>query len=383
MDNQDAVKNSFDHAERIGVIGSPSSSHSLVVDIMGTATDKKLVGSLCLFGFKQDGADHYALGQITEIALRNVWSEDPTMRNLIRQKGRVDPITERQDTHTATMLVSSVFGRNQRGFEPSMLGTVPSTGTPIKLLNEQFMRDLLSQYSKELIYLGRAYGSNVLLPMWLQHFGQGPGGIGEAYHIGIFGKTGSGKSVLSKMIMMGYARHKPMTIFVLDPQGEFAKIKDDARMLDVLERIGKHPKICSLHNLVLTGNGLFKKVLSLSGFLDELGIVHEDNKARATNQIDMIFQGRHPISTKGEIKPWEFYKREVFNLVWEALKTDQVLVHIYSSKDLQERVKSTIQSANVEYMYKRWKSVALLFTYEGKKESIEIKDLTKSVIDQI
>jgi hypothetical protein len=382
MDDQDAVMNSFDHAERIGVIGSPSSSHSLVVDILGTAVDKKLVGSLCLFGFKQDGTDHFALGQITEIALRNVWSEDPTMRNLIRQKGRVDPITERQDTHTATMLVSSVFGKNQRGFEPSMLGTVPSTGTPIKLLNEQFMRDLLSQYSKELVYLGKAYGSNVLLPMWLKHFGQGPGGIGEAYHIGIFGKTGSGKSVLSKMVMMGYAKHKPMTIFVLDPQGEFAKIGDDARMLDVLEKIGKSPKIYSLHNLVLTGNQLFKKVLTLSGFLDELGIVHEDNKARAANQIDMIFQGRHPISTQQEIKPWEFYKREVFNLVWEALKTEQVLIHIYSSKDLQERVRSTIQSADIEYMYKRWKSVALLFTYQGKSESIEIKELSKTVTEQ-
>lgn len=380
--NADAVKNSFDKAERIGVIGSPSSSHSLTLDILGTAFDKKLVGSLCLFGFKQDGTSHYALGQITEIALRNVWSEDPTMRNLIRQKGRVDPITERQDTHTATMLVSSVFGMNQRGFEPSMLGTVPSTGTPIKLLNEQFMRDLLSPYSKELIYLGNAYGSTVLLPMWLKHFGQGIGGIGEAYHIGIFGKTGSGKSVLSKMVMMGYARHKPMTIFVLDPQGEFAKIRDDNRMLDVLDKIGKQPKIYSLHNLVLTGNALFKKILTLSGFLDEFGIVHDDNKARAANQIDMIFQGRHPIGTQKELKPWEFYKREVFNLVWEALKTDQVLVHIYSSKDLQERVRSTVQSADIEYMYKRWKSVALLFTYEGKKESTEIKQLTKTVTEQ-
>jgi len=31
------------------------------------------------------------------------------MRGIIRQKGRVDPITERQDVHTAKMMVSSVF----------------------------------------------------------------------------------------------------------------------------------------------------------------------------------------------------------------------------------------------------------------------------------
>src|SRR5712692_2331935 len=167
----DPLKNSFEHAERIGVIGSPSSTNSLVLDVLGTAADKKLVGSLSMFNFTQDGSDHYALGQITEIRLRNVWSEDPTMRGLIRQKGRVDPITERQDTHNATMLVSSVFGTGRNGLEPSMLGTVPATGTPIKLMNENVMRDLLADYQKDIFYLGRAYGSNVRLPMWFKHFG--------------------------------------------------------------------------------------------------------------------------------------------------------------------------------------------------------------------
>ena len=124
-----------------------------------------------MFNFTQEASDHYALGQITEIRLRNVWSEDPTMRGLIRQKGRVDPITERQDTHNATMLVSSVFGKTANGFEPSMLGTVPATGTSIKLVNEQIMHDLLADYAVELFYLGKAYGSTVLLPMWFKHFG--------------------------------------------------------------------------------------------------------------------------------------------------------------------------------------------------------------------
>ncbi len=382
MENQhDNTKRTFDGAERIGVIGSPSSSHNLTIDIMGTAVDKKLVGSLCMFNFKQDGAEHFALGQITEIDLRNIWSEDPTMRGLIRQKGRVDPITERQDTHTASMLVSSVFGKNQKSYQPSMLGTVPSTGTPIKVMNEQFMRDLLSDFSREIVYLGKAYGSNVLLPMWFKHFGKGEGGIEEAYHIGIFGKTGSGKSVLSKMVMTAYARHKPMTIFVLDPQGEFAKIKADNKMQDTLEKLGKKPVIYSLHNLVLSGNSLFKKILTISGFLDELGIVHEENKARAANQIDMILQGRHPfVSTKAAIPPWDFHKREMFNLIWEALKTDQVLIRIYSTKDLMERVRSSVEAADLEYMYTLWKSVALLFTYKQGTESIEIKKLTKSVI---
>ena len=96
-------------AERIGVVGSPSSTANLTIDILGTAANKRLVGNLSVFNYDQEGHDNYALGQIVEIEMRNPWTQDPTMRGLIRQRGRVDPITERQDTHTASMSVSSVF----------------------------------------------------------------------------------------------------------------------------------------------------------------------------------------------------------------------------------------------------------------------------------
>lgn len=382
MASQNGIKNSFDHAERIGVIGSPSSTHSLVIDILGTAVDKRLVGSLCMFHFTQDQRDHYALGQITEISLRNVWSEDPTMRGLIRQKGRVDPITERQDTHTATMLVSAVFAKMQNGFEPSMLGTVPSTGTPVKLMSEQFMTDLLSEFSKELFYLGRAYGSQVLLPMWLKHFGKDQGGTGEAYHIGVFGKTGSGKSVLSKMIMMGYARHKSMSLFVVDPQGEFAKIQNDPKVRDVFEKVGKNLQIFNLHNLVLTGNELFKKLLMNSSFFDQLKVFYEDNKIRAADFIDGVLSANiHSPNIANPIEPWKFHTRDVFNLVWNALQTDQGLSTTYSGKEYQERLRTALQTSSKDYMYQIWQKVANLFTKEGKTNSVMIKDLAKTVTE--
>ncbi len=381
---QNHIKNSFDQAERIGVIGSPSSTHSLVIDILGTAADKRLVGSLCMFHFTQDGMDHYALGQITEIELRNIWSEDATMRGLIRQKGRVDPITERHDTHTARMIVSAVFGMTPNGFQPSMLGTVPSTGTPIKLVSEQFMRDLLAEYSKELVYLGKAYGSTVLMPMWFKHFGQEEGGIGEAYHIGIFGKTGSGKSVLSKMVMIGYARHKPMTIFVLDPQGEFAKIRNDPKACDLFEKMGKKVQIYNLHNLVLTGNELFKKLLMYSGFFDQLRIFYEDNKIRAADYIDGILSGNIRASNViNKIEPWNYYKRETFNAMLSSIQTRQGLSTIYSGEEYQQRLLSAIQSANVVYLYQIWEKVCNLFTKQNRQaNSIMIKELTKIATEE-
>ena len=43
------------------------------------------------------------------------------------------------------------------------------------------------------------------MPMWFKHFGDekdDPEAAGEGYHIGIFGKNGSGKSVLARMMML-------------------------------------------------------------------------------------------------------------------------------------------------------------------------------------
>jgi len=210
-------------AERIGTMGSPSSTSKLSLDILGTAAGRKLVGELAFFRFTQDGKPNYALGQITEVQLRNTWLEDPTMRSLARQRGHVNPISGQQDTHLGDMTVSAVFADDQGQFEPSIMGTVPATGTSIQLASDPILDRLLQRYRDEMFYLGHVYGSTPRLPMWFKHFGIGAHGAGEAYHLGIFGKTGSGKSVLAKMILLAYARYPEMAIFVIDPQGEFSK----------------------------------------------------------------------------------------------------------------------------------------------------------------
>ena len=40
-----------DQTERLGVVGSPSSTSQLAIDILGSAVTRKLVGELALFRF--------------------------------------------------------------------------------------------------------------------------------------------------------------------------------------------------------------------------------------------------------------------------------------------------------------------------------------------
>lgn len=382
--HKDNIKEIFDRSERVGVIGSPSKSTEISADILGTAVGKRLVGTLCMFNYLQDGQDHYALGQIIEVGMRNVWAEDPTMRSLIRQRGSVQPVTERQDFHYGKMSVSSVFSITNQT-EPSMLGTVPSTGTSIRLMGEDMMLSLLSRLPDRLTFLGHAYGTDIKLPMWFKHFGNGEGGTGEAYHIGVFGKTGSGKSVLSKMIVLGYARNTPMSIFILDPQGEFTKLKKENKLVSfVKEKFGKEIRFIGLHNLILSGENLFKHILANSPFLGKLGIVHPDNRSRAADQIGSILKGEKKsslYSPKTKIVPWEYYRKESFDAVWETMKEDSVLKYIYTSKDLQEKVKGSLETSDKDDMYKLWSGICNLFSYGKETKKVKISDIVSHIGD--
>jgi len=394
------IKENFDRTEKIGVVGSPSSTAGLNIDILGTAVKKRLVGSLSVFHYTQDGEDHYAMGQITEVQMQNVWTQDPTMRGIIRQKGRVDPITERQDVHTANMMVSSVFSDGSKGIEPSSLGTVPATGTSIRLLDQPSMESLFTNYRDEMFYLGNAYGTSIPMPMWLKHFGKsqaGSGGVGEAYHIGVFGKTGSGKSVLAKMMVMGYAKHPSMSIFILDPQGEFAGDLAEASPLRkiLVERLGRNVEIYDLHNLVLDDKELFKRILANSGFFEELGIIMDTNRYRAANEVLKALQPKKRSAKKGGLSSFgidaessspsgstplhQAHTREAFDRVWDALGLEQVQNNIYTSKDTRERLSLNYETADPDEFYERWRKVANLFSYEHKVRGVKIQDLVKKI----
>lgn len=355
----------LDGAERFGVVGSPSSTAQLALDILGSAVTRKLVGELALFRFSQDSHPHYALGQITEVQLRNIWHEDPTMRSLIRQRGRVDAVSERQDTHLGQMTISAVFRSNgERRFEPSILGTVPPTGTVINAVSDQVLDELLSPYRDQLFYLGRVYGSVPKLPLWFKHFDRGPDGAGEAYHLGIFGKTGSGKSVLAKMVMLAYSRYPKMAMLVVDPQGEFAKDMQEGQttgefalpVADVIRGQHKPIHVLNVQKLVLDRWELFQQILAQSRFFRELQIMTDDKLQTACDQLVEAMKKAH--LTLGTL-----HERETFDKAWALLKQDKLRNKIYAKEGAAaERFADAVAEADPNELYRAaWLPVANLF----------------------
>lgn len=352
-----------DAEERIGVIGSPSSTHELALDILGAAVGRKLIGELALFRYLQDGAGHHALGQITEVSLRNSWHEDPTMRSLIRQRGRVDAVSERQDTHLGELTVSAVFARDPQGrYTPSILGTVPPTGTDIHLVNDAILDELLAPYRDHLFYLGKVYGSTPRLPLWFKHFGRGSDGAGEAYHLGIFGKTGSGKSVLAKMVLTAYARYPQMALLVIDPQGEFAKEARGGRagefalpVRDILRGLNKKPVVLGVRNLVLDTWALFEQILFESPFFEQLSIPRGDNRQLASSVLADKLK-------KKSIKLADLHTREAFSAAWALLKEDKVQKIFYRTDSSRGRFNSVLEEAEPDEFYTSyWQPLTELF----------------------
>lgn len=352
-----------DRAERIGVIGSPSSTTELALDVLASAVDKKLVGELALFRYLQNSFDHYALGQITEVSLRNTWHEDPTMRSLIRQRGKVEAVSERQDTHQGEMIVSAVFSDENGKYRPSSLGTVPATGTFTQLVDDQVLDVLLKPYKDQIFYLGHVYGSKPKLPLWFKHFDTGADGAGEAYHLGIFGKTGSGKSVLAKMIMLAYARYKEMGILVIDPQGEFSQDASGAGVLgsfqlpvkEVLSDLNKTTKVIGVQNLVLDRWELFAQILYESSFFEKLTIPKGENRQIAAD----ILRDNLP---KMKIKLTDLHKRESFDQAWSLLGQDNIQKIFYRTGTSRDRFNSVYLDTNPDEFYEDiWAPIARLF----------------------
>jgi len=373
MEEQPTISKIINLAERIGTIGSPSSTKELSLDILGSAVEKKLVGELAFFKFRQDGMENYALGQITDVQLKNTWLEDPTMRSLARQRGQVNPISGQQDTHLGIMTLSAVFANNPSGFEPSILGTVPQTGTNIQLANDELLNTLLSLYQKDIFYLGNVYGSKPKLPLWFKHFDSGIGGAGEAYHIGIFGKTGSGKSTLAKEILLAYAKHKKMGIFILDPQGEFSKgLRSKKEEVDfdtifgkiTLKTLARKYYIIDLNRLALNRWDLFCQLLIEFKFFFELGIKHPDYQSIAADYVERFLREASQINFNNlldKISKNETVLDKTLGLIYNNIH------RIYSGEAGRDNVKAFIeeyrnlQNKGENRLFQIWRQVSELF----------------------
>lgn len=215
----------------VGVVGSPSSTTEVTVDILQDATNAPLHGQLVYLAHPLDERVLVALGTVTEIVTQNRWHEDPNMRGVLKRYGTLPHLSAEGDVRTAEVVIQAAYLADNvdpaQGEPPiesgGSLSMSPTTGAQVGRVTDEFLTQLLRRHAKEIVYLGHIYNhEDVKLPLILRDFGRAEeGGAGEAYHTGIFGMTGSGKSAMASYLLAAQLRHPHLAVLIMDPQGQF------------------------------------------------------------------------------------------------------------------------------------------------------------------
>ena len=378
------INNLLKNSSTLGTIGSPSSTIELALDILESSVTRQLVGELAIFKYLQDSKNHYAIGQIIEITLKNFLLEDPTIKSVARKRGSVNPISGIQDVHIGKLLCSAIFTSSEDLVEPSLLGTVPPTGTYVYQVNDDILSTILEKQKNSLLYLGNSYGSKTKLPMWFKHFDYGENGAGEAYHLGVFGITGSGKSTLAKMILTAYSKFRQMGLLVLDPVGEFSKSfannyssngdkeypnsDSNFNMKKIMNSLNKQVVSINVRNLVLDRWTLFEEILLESQIFHQLTI-KGPNKGFAVDALIPKLRNKTTLS--------KLIKRESFDLFINELRKDEIQILIFSTPEPRKRLNnlvSNLDEKNLDNLYSQfWAPICSLF--EDRQDAITIDDL--------
>jgi Helicase HerA, central domain len=336
-------------ADDVGLVGSPSTTGKVTVDILEDAISNPLHGDLVYLAHPMNDQCLIAIGTVTDIKTTNRWHEDENMRGVLKRYGSLPHLSGIGDVRTAEVLVQAAYLADDEdpsvGDDPIEAGGAltmsPTTGATVARVTDDFLSQLLRRHKDEIIYLGKIHRSAVRLPLTIKHFGRGAGGAGEAYHTGVFGMTGSGKSVLAAYLLAAQLRHDPLGILIMDPQGQFTSEEGLSFSLhEWAEEQGREVRMYAIaRDLRLMKDAyLFGDLLGLTRFFkDLLTIKALENRESASAEFTRLLQG---------IPNWEDQPADnVLRGILGNLAADpQALTRIYSSDQARNRLVGAITS---------------------------------------
>ena len=366
----------------LGVIGSPSSSFEAVVDIRDVSEESKLLGELVCFPVKEGKNTVVVLGQITEIKTQNRWHEEPSFKGIIKRHGKLPNLSGVADNRIAILNVQSSFLLKENKIIPHKLANSPSTGVQVKRVNNKIMKEVVKDFDglQSLVTIGSAYDTDVKVPFWFKHFGNTQdGGAGDAYHIGVFGKTGSGKTTTAANMILGYAKNsKNMSILILDPQEQFyndnnvlpRNVKFQKEIKNTGMKFDKYkvPEEIALPNDAI----LFSQLLLDYGFIRKaFRIPSQEKRELMAESIREYMMGRmnKPSFSIGKQNSDKFLQE----VIKKFSEEDKYLKNVYASgsyfKGLKDRIESIVNGErNIEEAKRIWNYVCGLFKEEGKEK---------------
>ena len=393
----------------LGITGSPSTTIDITIDIKEESKLGRILGQMVHFVVIEEKNPILVIGQVISIETQNRWHQDPTFKGVIRLHGSLPHLSERADNRIATISVQASYAITPTGpTEGHVLGTSPSTGLHVRKMTNELMSSLMCDYKKDITYMGHVYGTNVDLPFWFRHFDKtdksddGLRGAGDAHHIGIFGKSGSGKSVTAAYMLVGYSKnYKYMNILVLDPQKQFYLNKDLPNGFDLETEVKKRgmsfTKYSMLNDLCLPGteHELFASLLHKKGFINRaFGITTDEKLEAAASAITAYLHGRYEKSGGKDCDLNRIGNEKSKKLLRDLLNKfvvndgDNAYMRMIYTKGVHRNEKVRILTENIdtneqfEVLYKKyWQPIINYFIQklEKGKQKKTIDDIVKRI----
>jgi hypothetical protein len=214
-----------DNAKQVAVVGSPSTNYEITLDLLGTATRDPLVGSMLMLAQPSGEGVELGLGMVTEVTTVNQWHTNPALKGVVKSRGSIPGMSgDTGDVRMATIKLQAAYRNDASDMEgkwrqsgPSMRMS-PPTGAAIRKVTDEVLTELMAG-EEDIHYLGTLHGSNdVRVPMQIRDFSGDRG----AFHTGIFGISGSGKSAFTAYQFAGQLRHRNQGLIIIDPQGQWS-----------------------------------------------------------------------------------------------------------------------------------------------------------------
>lgn len=210
--------------KQIGTIGSPNRVVDFTMDIKTEAMNDAINSRLLAFIHEEmengDNDKKIVLAIVTEMVNINPWHQNQNLKSIIRERGTIPYLSNSSNTIITRLQMLTALKPKEEELVATVIGTPPKSGTPVY----EIPLDIFKKYRmKQKWYLGTLLHQNIPVPISIRHFGatNQNDGLGEAQFTGIFGKTGSGKSVFGTQVMAGYSRFLEMGMLVLDPQAQY------------------------------------------------------------------------------------------------------------------------------------------------------------------
>ena len=397
---------------KIGYTSAPSTNTNIEIDIWhtqsaeGVSQPPRVLGEMVITAVQEAENVILAIGQIVNIRTENKWHSDITFKGVVKQFGTIPHLSGNADVRIASVSVQSSFVFKEGVLIPYVLGVSPSTGEKISVLTDQTMNLLMENKQDRITYLGRAYGAQVSIPFWFKHFGKDDEvykeyGSGDAYHIGVFGKTGSGKTVMSSMMLAGYAKNKNnMSILILDPQAQFYRDKGDLlpggqKFETTITDLGmQHHKYQLTEQIYLSDNhaDVLPRLLLASGFVKHAFAGSLGDKERKESMAHLLIG---PYISK-RMRDSRFSLRDCGSkqLLVEMLENfirkdkEDKLGLVYVQKSYKDKLRIIIERylENLEDGYggialRKWEQVLSLYK-ESSKRRTSIDDIVTKLIEE-